>query len=202
MKVVLFTLLSLIASCSFANDMEKLGNQLNNFYLEPTKEKFIDFQLTANKFETELTSSRNSSDILVALMTARISEKYKWPIEDTFFDEQAKEILEGKSELAQFINNDDLVSPAKLDMWWASYFATGDETYLHKLLKYAGEDLPKGDTAKLMVVGAATWSFKSNCKQHQSIRDFAQKMSQDNSLSSKKREFLIETVKFVDGQGS
>jgi len=173
---------------------------MSNFYLNPTEKNFVQFQKLAGKFEQELKSSGNSADIMVALMTARISEKHNWPILQSFFSRQSKEILEGTSDLAKFINNDNAVNPAKLDFWWASYFATGEEKYLKKLLKYAGEEMPKGDTAKLMVIGAATWSFKSNCKQHKSIRDFALKMSNDNLISQSKQKYLIESVNFSDGE--
>ena len=201
-KPLLFLLVFFSVNCCLANDLETLGNQLSNFSLSPTKDNFSYFQQNADKFEKELKSSGNGADIMVAVMTARISEKYNWPIANTFFSKQAEEIIEGKSDLAQFINNDDLVNPAKLDLWWASYFATGDEKYLHKLLRFAGEEFPEGDTAKLMVIGAATWSFKSNCNQHKSIRDFAKKMSTDKNLSQKKRDFLIEAVNHADDKGT
>lgn len=173
---------------------------MSNFYLTSTEANFIQFQKSADKFEDQLKSSGNSADIMIALMIARISEKHNWPIQQSFFSKQAKEILEGKSDLAKFLNNDDAVTPAKLDFWWASYFATGEEQYLLKILRFAGEEIPKGDTAKLMVIGAATWSFKSNCKQHKTIRDFALKISKDNTISEYKRNYLIESVKFADGK--
>lgn len=93
-----------------------------------------------------------------------------------------------------------MVTPAKLDFWWASYFATGEEQYFFKILKFAGEEKPKNDIAKLLIIGAATWSFKSNCKQHKSIRDFALKMNTNKELSEHKRKYLIESVNFASGK--
>ncbi len=199
-KITIFLFVFFIASLCHANEMQKFGKQMSYFYLNPTEKSFIEFQKRAARFERQLTSSKNHTDIMVALMVARISEKHNWPIQDTFFSKQSLEILQGKSKLAKFINDDSAVSPAKLDIWWASYFATGDDQYLHKILLYAGEEMPKGDTSKLLVTGAATWSFKSNCKQHKSVRDFALKMSKDNSLSPRKREYLLEVIKFADNK--
>ncbi len=197
-KIAIFLFVIFLANLCHADEMQKFGKQLSYFYLNPTQKNFIEFQKRAMNFEQQLKSSKNHADVMVALMVARISEKYNWSILDAFFKKQSLEILQGKSRLAKFINDDNIVNPAKLDLWWASYFATGDEKYLNKILLYAGEELPKGDTSKLLVIGAATWSFKSNCKQHKSIRDFALKMSKDSSLSMKKREYLLKVVEFAD----
>jgi len=59
--------------------------------------------------------------------------------------------------------------------------------------------MPKNDLAKTMVVGAASWSFKANCKQHKAVRDFAEKMSKDDSLPEKKRSYLVGCVQYADG---
>lgn len=203
MRKILLILSFFITSFCYANDeLQKVVEQMSNFYLSPTEANFIQFQKSADKFENQFKSSGNSADIMVALMTARISEKHKWPIQQSFFSGQAKEILEGKTDLAKFLNNDEEVTPAKLDFWWASYFATGEEQYLLKILKFAGEEMPKGDIAKLLVISAATWSFKSNCKQHKTIRDFALKKSQDNGISKHKKNYLIESVDFADGKST
>ena len=202
-KIVVFVFVLFMTNFCHANEMQEFGKQMSYFYLNPTEKNFIEFQKRAASFEQELKSSKKHTDIIVALMVARISEKYNWSIQDTFFKKQALEILQEKSKLAKFINDDNAVNPTKLDIWWASYFATGDEKYLHKILLYAGEELPgKDNISKLLIIGAATWSFKSNCKQHKSVRDFALKMSNNSSLSMKKREYLLKVVEFADNAHS
>lgn len=202
-KIVIFLFVFFMANFCNANEMQKFGKQMSYFYLNPTEKNFIEFQKRAVSFEQELKSSKKRTDIIVTLMVARISEKYNWSIRDAFFKKQALEILQGKSKLARFINDDSAVNPTKLDIWWASYFATGNEEYLHKILLYAGEELPgKENVSKLLIIGAATWSFKSNCKQHKSVRDFAFKMSKNSSLSMKKREYLLKVVEFANNAHS
>ena len=202
-KIAIFLGVFFITSLCQANELQKFGIQMSYFYVNPTEKSFIEFQKDAANFEQQLKSSKNHADIMVALMVARISEKYNWPIQDTFLKPQSLEILQGKSKLANFINDDSAVNPTKLDIWWASYFATGDDQYLHKILQFAGEEMPtKGDVTKLLVIGAATWSFKSNCKQHTSVRDFAVKTSKNNSLSPKKRAYLREVIAFSDNNSA
>jgi len=202
-KIVIFVFVLCMTNFCHANEMQEFGKQMSYFYLNPTEKNFIELQKRAANFEQELKSSKKHTDIIIALMVARISEKYNWSIQDVFFKKQALEILQGKSKLAKFINDDNDVNPTKLDIWWASYFATGDKEYLHKILLYAGEELPgKDNISKLLIIGAATWSFKSNCKQHKSVRDFALKMSNDSSLSMKKREYLLKVVEFADNAHS
>lgn len=197
-KIVIFLFVFLVASFCHENELQKFGIQMSYFYENPTEKSFIEFQKNATNFEQQLKSSKNHADIMVALMIARISEKHNWPIQDTFLRQQSLEILQGKSKLAKFINDDSAVNPTKLDIWWTSYFATGDDQYLHKILQFAGEEMPKDDVAKLLIIGAATWSFKSNCKQHKSVRDFALKISKDTSLSPKKHAYLLEVIEFAD----
>jgi hypothetical protein len=204
-KIAIFLFVFFMSSLCHANEMQKFGKQMSYFYLNPTEKNFIEFQKRAASFEQELKSSKNRADILVAVMVARIFEKYNWSIQHEFLKKQAFEILQRKSKLAKFINDDSIVNPTKLDIWWVSYFATGDEKYLYKILLYAGEELPeqkKENVSKLLIIGAATWSFKSNAKQHKSVRNFALKMSKDNSLSMKKREYLLEVVEFADNTHS
>lgn len=202
MKKFVIFLFFFIASLCYANELQEFGKQMSYFYLNPTEKNFFEFQKKAASLEQELKSSKNHADIMVALMVARISEKYNWSIQDTFFSKQSLEILEGESKLAKFINDDSVINPTKLDIWWTSYFATGNNQYLYKILLYAGEEIPKDNIFTLLVIGAATWSFKSNCKQHESVRDFALKMSKDNSLSTRKREYLLEVVKFADNKNN
>jgi hypothetical protein len=45
----------------------------------------------------------------------------------------------------------------------------------------------------IMIVGSATWSFSSNCKQHRSVREFAQRCLADPLYRSKK-SFLQKCV--------
>lgn len=192
MRTLALFVFIMFASISGANEeLQAAASKLSTFYQNPSKERFAEFQNSTNKFEEEFSSAA----LTLAVMTARINEKYQWPIFDSFYSGLANEILEGKSDLAKFINDDSLVNSQKLDLWWASYFATGEEQYLSKILKYAGEEPPEGNVEMLLVIGAASWSFKSNCQQHQTVSDFALRASKQSGLSEHKKKFLLESIK-------
>lgn len=175
--------------------LEDFGQRVMAFYQSPSPEGFARFQKDADRLESVLTANGNGADVALAVGMARTSAKHHWPIEGKgHAARQAKEILEGKSELARYVNDDTAVDPAKLDIWWMSFFATGDTAYLEKLLEFAGEPMPKDDLDKMLVIGAATWSFKSNCRQHKTVREFARSQLK-NDMSPEKKAFLVECAK-------
>jgi hypothetical protein len=196
-KIMLFMLISVFwPGVSFAETLEEFSNRMSNFYQAPTKAAFEEFQKSADQFQEELAASGNGSDLLIAVMIARIAEKNGWPISESAYAVAAKDIIAGKSELAQFVADDTMVSPAKLDIWWASFFATGDETYLDKIYRYAGLELPKSDMNRMLIIGAATWSFKANCRQHQSVLAYARRKVE--SATGPQLTYLQETIAFAE----
>jgi hypothetical protein len=128
------------------------------------------------------------------VMIARISNKYGWPIADNVLGAKASEILGGTSPLAKFVSDDTQINPAKLDIWWSSFFATGDERYLENIFRYAGLELPKGNLDRMQVIGAATWSFKANCRQHIKVLEFAKKKLASQLASERQAKFLRDCV--------
>lgn len=177
-----------------AENVEHFSSTLSNFYLAPSQDAFTVLQQNAEQLKAELKAKGNGADWLVAVMIARISQKYGWPIVDGTLGERAKEILAGKSPQAKFVGDDAQVNPTKLDVWWVSYFATGEERYLENIFQYAGLELPKGNLARMTVIGAATWSFKSNCQQHQSILEFAKRQLAAKHVSERQAQFLRDCI--------
>jgi hypothetical protein len=110
----------------------------------------------------------------------------------------ARAIAAGDSNnrTARFVNDDTKVTPTKLDLWWISFFATGDEKYLALILKQTRDSRPQGEqprTNRVLVAGAAKWSFQANCRQHAAVRRFAKNaMERDEWASSK--QFLQQCV--------
>lgn len=193
-KVLISTIL-LIPTLLTAGSLEDFGNEMSSFYTSPSHQKFNDFQSDANKFEKDLCGNDNGAGLLVSVMIAKISEKHSWPISGTgIILDQAREIAKGQSGLAKYIADDKQIDPGKLDIWWCSYFATGETKYLDKLLLYAGEELPKSDINKMMIIGAATWSFKSNCTQHKTIKQYAISCINDDKYKHK-IDYLKECTK-------
>lgn len=64
-----------------------------------------------------------------------------------------------------------LTSPERLDMLWASYFASGNAAYVERLttaLEPSADDAPATAAA---IRGAARWSLGSNARQHDDVRE-------------------------------
>ena len=187
---------------TYAEEFEDFGRQTSYFYLNPSRESFEKFQQQAESFREKLDSLGNGASVLVAVMIARISEAHDWPITEGVFGDRAREILEGKSRFAMYVGDDSQVDPTKLDIWWASFFATGDGEYLDKILEYAGLDLPESDVASILVIGAATWSFKSNCRQHQRVLEYAKSRLRRGGLPESQMRFLRECIEGAGDEGS
>lgn len=183
---------------AIAESFDDFGKQLSNFYLSPSHEAFNTFQRDAEQFKENLKAANNGVDVMVAVMIARISEKYGWAIVDGELGSIASEILEGTTPLAKFVSDDARVNPSKLDIWWASFIATGEDRYLEKIFQYAGQELPKGNIEKALVIGAASWSFKSNCSQHKKVLEFAQKKLASKTTSEKQAQFLRDCINKVE----
>lgn len=179
-----------------ALSFEEFGKALNYFYLKPTQSDFETLQKDADTYLDKLTGAGNGADVLIAVWVARISKKHGWPIvSKTSIGQQAKKIMEGKDTLARYVLDDKKVDASKLDIWWVSFLATGEESYLDNLLVYAGEELKKGDVELMVIQAAATWSFKSNCMAHESIRKYAEKKLKSGKYPAKKA-FLEECLSF------
>ncbi|MBN1670232.1 MAG: hypothetical protein JXR37_04325 [Kiritimatiellae bacterium] len=201
--VLVLTALVLIMLSSYAQPsadtdstkaLEELGQRMTTFYQSPTPEFFAQCQRDADRLESAMAEKTKGGDVLLAVSFARISQKHRWPIDGKGnVAKRAREILEGKSEFARYVNDDAAVDARKLDIWWASFFATGDTVYLGKLLRYAGEPLPKDSVDRMLAIAAATWSFRANCRQHKAVRDFAEAQLAVETRPEKKA-FLTECI--------
>jgi hypothetical protein len=177
--------------------LEELSTRISNFYLNPTFEAFQSIESAANAHAKELADKKNGADHLFSVFLFRAAEKHKWTLSDPgAISRAAADLKEGSSHAARFVRDDTNVTPTKLDVWWISYFATGETGYLEKLMQYAGRELPQNDVKKALIIGAATWSFKSNCKQHDSIRKFAEACLADDRYKDR-RLFLRGCIDYA-----
>lgn len=183
----------LVSWFAHAADLEGLGNDVMYFYMQPTKEKFDNIQTIANANASELGKSK----LMLSVEVARISEKNGWPIKNGVIGAMATQVLDRESDLYRYVNDDDQVSAEKLDIWWSSFFGTGEEVYLDKIFTYAGEEMPKGDLDRMMVIGAATWSFKANSKQHEAVKNYALKKWKESGLDAKKKEYVHRCIEYA-----
>lgn len=196
LALIFACLMTLLAHAEPANELEQFGEQMAYFYLSPTRESFEEFQKRAEKFAPQLRSSGNGADLLTAVMIGKASQVHGWPLGNGPLAKTAREISKGQSQLARYVADDDQVDPTKLDIWWASFFATGDTRFLEKILQFAGQESPKGDVGRMLVVGAATWSFKANCGQHLRVLDFARQKLASMGEGAEKAAFLRDCIAY------
>jgi hypothetical protein len=198
-KIIIIAVLAiLIPTVSWSSTLEEFGKAVSYFYTAPTQNAFEQFQKDADTYRNELNSQGNGADVLVSVMIAKISQKYNWSIVSLAFGEKAKEILAGKSDLAKYVSDDTLVDPGKFDIWWASFFATGDNAYLEKIFRYAGEDIESKTGTDILVYGSANWSFKANCQQHEKVKLFAEEKLKNGSHSEYKKKYLQECISYAN----
>ncbi|MBZ5657847.1 MAG: hypothetical protein LAO56_21505 [Acidobacteriia bacterium] len=65
---------------------------------------------------------------------------------------------------------DAISSPGFLDALWGSFFATGDERYVRRLISTLPL-LSSKDTQNVLIGGAAQWSLASNAEQHPRVME-------------------------------
>lgn len=195
MLAIVLTILMICGSqTAVAGDLEDFGNLLTYFYLEPSEEAFQRLQNSADKIYPELRKAGNGLENITAVSIARISQKHQWPIGDSPLGIKAQEIVTGESAFAKYVADDSKIDPTKLDMWWVSFFATGDDAYLEKIFKYAGVKPPKEPALQVVIVGAATWSFQSNCGQHKAVLEFAKKKLTSPNLPPEQTSYLQKCI--------
>ena len=192
----IFTAIAVVISSAIAQrpieTPQEFDSRVTFFYLHPSKEEFDSLQSAAKKHEEALISGSDENGRLICGTTiAMISEKNGWPVTGSGkIAEMARDIMSRASKVSLYVLDDEVDRAAKLDIWWASFFATGDKKYLKKLLKLAVSPIPRdGQIDKEFIIGAAKWSFSSNCMQHEAVRAFAESQI-ENATSDDARKFL------------
>jgi len=156
-----------------ADSFEDTGERMTHYYLAPTPEEFDAIQkgIKANLKKFEANEKENGSALLAATFLARVAGKYRYPLLDIGrLDNTARSIMTREaSKIATYVNDDTQIDPGKLDIWWIGYFATGDTSYLDKIVGQVADLKSKSGVSNLLVAGAANWSMTSNCEQHPAV---------------------------------
>lgn len=213
-NLFLAVLLPLLFSVgSFAQDdfsaaMSEMSKKVSFFHENPTDENFQEIAKTIDRWKDELEGldKRRGFQSILSTFVARVHEKYDYEIEgDNSINQLAKEILnpETKNEDAKFIQNDELITRQKLDLWWSSFYATGEDKYLQLLLARTGskemiqEAQQANNTTLANIMGAASWSFASNLNQQEAVQNFAKAMLENEDMEAK-HEFLKDCLDKVE----
>ncbi|MFI5114512.1 MAG: hypothetical protein ACHP7J_05145 [Terriglobales bacterium] len=87
------------------------------------------------------------------------------------FQKEAKELL---TKHPPDLLKDEINSPQFLDALWGSFFATGDERYVQRLISALPMLATKDDVTKMLIGGAAQWSLTSNAVQHPKVMEICE----------------------------
>ncbi|HEY2711198.1 MAG TPA: hypothetical protein VGI60_01690 [Chthoniobacterales bacterium] len=192
-RIIGLVAIAMISLPARAEDLQKLGQETTYFYLAPSRANFEHLQSAADQL-AGLLEKKDNVALIVAVVIASASEKYHWEITGRgHLSDFAREIADGKSNTARYVNDDARVDVGKLDVWWAEFFATGDTKYPGKILRYAKYPQAGEHAADFMMPAMAAWSFKANCRQHKALMAFAKRCLQSNAYPSKVA-FLKECV--------
>lgn len=180
--------------------MADFSDRATYFYLAPSRESFDTLQQESEALRPQLTARARDGEILTAVVIARIAQAHGWPIADSVIGKEAQDIAAGGSPLARYVDDDAQVDAAKLDIWWAGFFATGDESYLERLFRYATAEPPKGDLRMILVDGVAGWSFKANSRQHRKVLEFARRKLAAPETTAAQARFLGDCIAYAEAE--
>jgi hypothetical protein len=70
--------------------------------------------------------------------------------------------------------NDAIASPSFIDALWGSFFATGDERFVQRIIGTLSLLKSQGNTQDVLIGGAAKWSLTSNAIQHPRVLEICE----------------------------
>lgn len=197
--LIFFTTLAFAAGADLDTQYMPIALGMMTFPQHPTEQAFREIE---GKMSALPKLSNSDSDNHVLLLSAGFLTGghlgHGWSINGkSQTGRAALDILSKKGKVAKWVWDDSVVDDSRFDFWWVQYMGSQDEKILGKILKYAGDPTHYKD-ARGVLVQLASWSFKSNCCQVQSVRDFAEKCLQDPAYKDRKA-FLHECLaqKFV-----
>ena len=169
--------------------LEETATHMANFYSTPTQIEFDMIQRGLESNLHELEAKGNAADTLASVFLATVHAKHGWPIRDLgSLDDGARSIeRRDGTPLSKYVDDDHAIDPGKLDIWWIEFFATEDTQYLDKLVAQIGDVKAQSGVNRILITGAANWSFAANCRQHPIVLRHAKHLlSLDPPLPNKK----------------
>lgn len=184
-------------SLKITNETE-LNNFFYYYYLVPQP----DLVLEAIKFiGNQNYASKKSSNKMILLFFSCVfsqneSKKDEWQKEIENQDNKTKAFFsEAMDKNVSELLGETKTSPLFNDMCWSAFFATGDTSYIHKIinnLKYIGERKNKN---LFFTAATAKWSLASNARIHPKVEATLKKLKDSNDPEIKKmaRDMLNKT---------
>jgi hypothetical protein len=169
--------------------LEAIRDRMTHFYVSPSQEEFEAIQLGIRADLNKFVAQANGADTLATVFLARVHQEYGWPLLDlgTLTDRATSIVAGDRSSESKYIQDDSAIDPHKLDIWWISFFATGDTRYLGKLVAQLGDVDAQSGSSKILVTGEANSSFRSNCREHPAVLQYAKSLlARDPRLANRK----------------
>jgi hypothetical protein len=120
----------------------------------------------------------------------------------------AKETPELKQALRKYIENYagpllelPLTKPERLDMLWASYFASGKVAYVERIATaLTPPESDKKTLGGVAIYGAARWSLTSNARQHEDVRSLLEDLrARSNGALLAELDDILNDARTPDG---
>lgn len=112
------------------------------------------------------------------------------------FQNYVKELL-ADNRRPDFLH-DEISNPGFLDALWVSFFASGDERYVKRVINALQLLKTQGDTGKILIGGAAKWSLASNAFQHPKVMQICE--AELKELPNEQRAALAEVIQSARDQ--
>ncbi len=193
---------------------DELNYFVETYYMEPHPE-LVD---SALQFINSSGLANNENAIAPILMTfscifdlSSSGQKEKWREKILELNPPAKTILlRSINQTPDELLNNVETSPAKNDMYWSSFFITGEQKYLDAIIATLGHLDERKDLMLFLTAASAKWSLSSNAKIHKKVRDALEdlKTNGDAKLKPIAEEILInnpgkintETQQIIESQ--
>lgn len=191
--------------------LNRLNQKIAYFYQQPNQADFNWVQDNRQSIEDALTANKKRHNAFagVVVWVSQVADKHQWKIQPDYYPSAIKQLNTPGSRAYQIFHGKPQITPQTLDMWWSSFFATGDMEYVKRIFNQAKQlqkitadaeknaqqgKKSKRDILAFLVAGAAEWSFLSNCRQHAVIQVFAKKQLSHGGLSAAEQTLLTRCV--------
>ena len=157
--------------------LQKIDDLLTTFYQKPTQAQMNQLTKSLSEHSDEI-SLRTSLGLFSAIVMGYASQKNNLQIngQGEVFD-AAKAIAadDESARLVQYLKNHGSVDQTRLDIWWYSFFATGDSQYLDRILEQTGDlfaDEFRGDARAALI---ANGSLMTHAAKHKAVAQYCEK---------------------------
>jgi len=178
------------------------GGELSNKGAQPPMGAFLSQLFAQNtesvaQWQAQLRSGPDDQEKLLALALWMSDSKDSLPLLKSLASGSPGSVGEyAKGLLATRppdLLRDDVASAGFLDMLWGSFFATGSEKYVQRIISTLPLAKTEGDVQKKLIGAAAQWSLTSNATQHARVMEICE--ADLKKLPNDQKDALAEVIK-------